>query len=66
MTEINNGIKQGGVLSPLLFSIYINPLIEQLNGSKLGCNMGGLCANAFIYADDIIILSLTCYALRWL
>ncbi len=26
--------------------------------------MGELCANAFIYADDIIILSRTCYDLR--
>ncbi len=32
--------------------------------SKLGCYIGGLCANAFIYADDIITLSITCYALR--
>ncbi len=58
------GVKQGGVLSPLLFSVYINPLIKQLNGNKLGCYMDGLCANTYIYADGIIILSPTCYALR--
>ncbi len=28
--------------------------------------MGGLCANAFIYPDDIIILSRTCSDLRQL
>ncbi len=29
--KICNGVKQGGVLSPLLVSIYINPLIQELN-----------------------------------
>ena len=52
------------MISPLLFSIYINPLIQDLNISKLGCYMGDICCNAFAYADDIVILSPTCDALR--
>ncbi len=59
-----NGVKHGGVMSPLLFSIYINPLMQNLNNIKVGCYMGDICCNAFAYADDVVILSPTCDALR--
>lgn len=62
--KLCNGVKQGGVMSPLLFSVYLNPLMQDLNRSKLGCYMGAICCNAFAYADDIVILSPTCDALR--
>ncbi len=62
--KLCNGVKQGGVMSPLLFSVYLNPLMQDLNRSKLGCYMGAICCNAFAYADDIVILRPTCDALR--
>ncbi len=49
-------------MSPLLCSVYINHLMQDLNRSKLGCYMGAICCNAYAYADDII-LSPTCDAL---
>ena len=61
---ISNGVKQGGVISPLLFSVYFDPLLRRLHNTKLGCYMGGICSNAFAYADDVIILSPTCHALK--
>ena len=57
--NITNGVKQGGVLSPLLFSIYCNPLIDLINNSGKGCQIGGRPTAIFIYADDIILLSPT-------
>ena len=29
--NVTNGAKQGGVLSPLLFSVYVNDLLYQLS-----------------------------------
>ena len=63
---INNGVKQGAVLSAPLFALYIDPLLRRLKNNKQGCHIGNLCANAFAYADDIVLLSPTCTALRTL
>ena len=64
--NLNNGVKQGAVLSAPLFALYIDDLLQQLNTSKKGCHIGQMSANAFGYADDIVILSPTCNALRFL
>ncbi len=44
--ELSNGVIQVGVMSPLLFSLFINPLMQDLNRSKLLCYMGAMCCNA--------------------
>ena len=64
--KLNNGVKQGGVISAPLFAIYINPLLKDLHQSKKGCYIGNICANAFAYADDIVILTPSCNALKCL
>ena len=38
--RVCNGVKQGGVLSPLLFNIYIDVLLERLTKSGQGCHVG--------------------------
>ena len=35
-----NGVKQGGLLSPLLFNIYMDVLLERLAKSGQGCHVG--------------------------
>ena len=62
--KLNNGVKQGGVISAPLFATYINPLLNDLHNSKKGCYIGTICANAFAYADDIVLLTPSCNALR--
>ena len=52
-----NGVKQGGVISPIFFSLYIDPLLEYLRKSGYGCHMKGVYIGALSYADDITILS---------
>ena len=39
-SNISNGVKQGGCLSPTLFSIYLNGLIQDLRLSNIGCRYG--------------------------
>ena len=54
---ISNGVKQGGVLSPILFSLYLDQLISRLSHIGMGCHMNGLFTGVFIYADDITLLA---------
>lgn len=62
--SITNGVKQGGVISPLLFTVYTDSLIRNIKDSKLGCHVGEKCAAVFVYADDIILLAPTRFAMQ--
>ena len=50
-------MKQGGVLSPILFGVYIKSLLDKLEQSRAGCYIGHIFMGAFGYADDIILLA---------
>ncbi len=62
MFSVSNGVKQGGVMSPLLFTVYIDNLLIQLKDSSYGCYIGIEFCGAFGYADDIVLLSPTVYS----
>ena len=63
---VRNGVKQGGVLSPLLFAIYTDSLLKILEESGVGCHMAGHFTVALAYADDITLLSSSMSGLRTL
>ena len=58
------GVKQGGVLSPLMFSVYIDNLLTLLSNARVGCYLGDVLCGALEYADDIVLLAPTLSALR--
>ena len=51
--RISNGVRQGGILSPKLFALYMNKLSRLLVLSNVGCYIDGQCMNHLMYADDI-------------
>ena len=51
-----NGVRQGGVISPILFTVYIDSLVSLLKKGKAGCRIGHHFYGCIIYADDIILL----------
>ena len=58
--SISNGVKQGGCLSPTLFSIYVYYLIDVLRFSNIGCRYGNYYnMGVYCYADDLNHLSST-------
>ena len=45
-----NWIRQGGQLSPLLYNVYTDDLNHHLEGTGVGCYVGGAWVNSLSYA----------------
>ena len=54
---ISAGVRQGGILSPDFYNIYVDDLICKLQKLKVGCYISKLFAAAIFYADDMCVLS---------
>jgi hypothetical protein len=51
------GVRQGGVLSPLFFAIFIDDIVSRVKSANAGCYLSFSCCQVFSYADDILLLS---------
>ena len=62
--SIGNGVRQGGILSPKLFALYMNGLSGALSLCKAGCYIDDQCMNHLMYADDICVMAPSAIALQ--
>lgn len=51
------GVKQGDVLSPTLFAIYVNDLAQEIKRANLGIDIDDLNLSILLYADDIVLVA---------
>lgn len=63
---IEKGVRQGGILSPFLFKLYVDNLISNIAKKNVGCQLGLLRLNIIAYADDLVILADTVEHLEYL
>ena len=57
--QVGNGVKPGGILSPVLFNIYMDKLSMTLNNTAIGGQIGGQLLNHLCYADDMCLISIS-------
>jgi len=51
------GVRQGGVLSPFLFAVFVDSVVDRVKATGLGCYLNSVCVSILLYADDIILSS---------
>jgi hypothetical protein len=56
---VSNGVRQGGILSPRLFTVFVDELSKRLNSSRYGCQILNKSFNHLQYADDAVIIAPT-------
>ena len=62
--SVKNGVRQGGVMSPFLFAVYMDGLLGELKDLGISCYIGQHFCVAAGYADDIIRLCPISFGLR--
>lgn len=57
--SVTTGLRQGCILSPILFNLYINDLVSMINTECKGVDIAGENVCMLMYADDLVLLAKT-------
>ena len=55
--KINKGVRQGCVLSPLLFNIFLADLLKKLDSLNRNINIDNTSISCIAWADDLVLLA---------
>ena len=55
--SVTNGVRQGGILSPYLFCVYMDDLSNKLTNVNAGCIIDSSLINRLMYADDLVLMA---------
>ena len=62
--QTNNGTRQGGILSPMLYAFYVNELLQTVSQLSVGCKLDGENVGIICFADDIALLAPSAHGLQ--
>jgi len=54
---VETGLMEGAILSPLLYTVFIDDLARKFAESGLGCKVGRAWTGALYYADDLCLMA---------
>ena len=58
MFDVEQGMAQGCSLSPILFSVFINDLLKEVEQAELGIQLSsGKTVGGMLFADDFVVIS---------
>ncbi|MCG8033469.1 MAG: reverse transcriptase family protein, partial [Candidatus Thiodiazotropha taylori] len=55
--SVKTGLKQGCLLSPILFNIFINNLVDAIKSLNVGIDIDGEMVGILLYADDLVLVA---------
>jgi hypothetical protein len=55
--KLRQGVKQGSVLSPVLYAVFLDGVVAELKQRGLGVVVEGVWMGAALYADDTVLLA---------
>jgi hypothetical protein len=57
--DTESGVRQGDTLSPTLFVLFINNLVDEIKSLNIGIDIGNTKICILLYADDIVLITET-------